>query len=113
MSSMSDDQYFDAMSRTSSRIGEEGEEEEEEDGETLMQQHLNPSFASLSTGSLHNLDDESSDSEEDDLVTAAAEEGIIAVPGALRPTSATAASKPVNVSPSLPLPHIHWSELRL
>ena len=39
---------------------------------------MNPSFASL--GSLRNVD-ESSGSDEDDLVTAAAEEGIFAVPG--------------------------------
>lgn len=43
---------------------------------------IHPSFASL--GSLRNVD-ESSGSEEDDLVTAAADEGIFAVPCGNRP----------------------------
>lgn len=59
---------------------------------------LHPSFASL--GSLRNVD-ESSGSDEDDLVTAAVEEGIFAVPGG-RPAfnSTTRTPPPTTVSPS-------------
>lgn len=72
-----DDVFFDAESTLSSyqsRSGLKGGENRESDDAVP----LHPSFASL--GSLSNVD-ESSGSEEDDMVTAAADEGIFAIPG--------------------------------
>lgn len=84
-----DDIFFDATSSLSNIPSPQGEGFGRASGrnrgsdETM---NLYPSFASL--GSLHNVD-ESSGSEEDDLVTAAADEGYFAVPGTNRPYGAS------------------------
>ncbi|KAL5111722.1 Oxysterol-binding protein 2 [Taenia crassiceps] len=83
-----DDVFYDAKSTVSSpptRVGGGGYNNRGNDAMLL-----HPSFASL--GSLRNVD-ESSGSEEDDLVTAVVEEGILAVPGG-RPAFNSAAKTP-------------------
>ncbi|EUB63617.1 Oxysterol-binding protein 2 [Echinococcus granulosus] len=84
-----DDVFYDAESTVSSppsRVGRSSYD----GGTSNDAMLLHPSFASL--GSLRNVD-ESSGSDEDDLVTAAVEEGIFAVPGG-RPAFNTTACTP-------------------
>ncbi|KAM7539943.1 hypothetical protein Aperf_G00000036391 [Anoplocephala perfoliata] len=105
LSSM-DDVFFDAESTFSSyqsRGGLKGGE----DGEGSDAIPLQPSFASI--GSLSNVD-ESSGSEEDDMVTAAADEGIFAVPGNRYILSTSIAGRTPSNMPGPPFcseDHIH------
>ncbi|VDK33129.1 unnamed protein product [Taenia asiatica] len=89
-----DDVFYDAESTFSSppsRVGGGGYDSSSGNDAML----LHPSFASL--GSLRNVD-ESSGSDEDDLVTAVVEEGILAVPGGRPAFNSTIRTPPLSTA---------------